>query len=50
MSILVLTSAWDVLSRLDVLVVADVQAQDLGPVVLDERQGVVDVGVGRHFD
>lgn len=29
--------------------VADVQAQDLGPVVLDERQGVVDVGAGGHF-
>lgn len=45
----VLASPGDILPRLDVLVGADVEAQDLGPVVLDEREGVVDVSVGWHF-
>lgn len=47
--VLALTCARDVLSRLDVLVLADGQAQDLGRVVLDEREGVGNVGGGRHF-
>ena len=45
-----LTCAGDVLSRLDLAVVANGQAQDLGLVVLDERQGCLDTLVGGHFD
>lgn len=45
----VLTCARDVLSRLDVLVLADGQAQDLGLVVLDERQGFFGVCGRGHF-
>lgn len=44
------TCSWDVLPRLHMLVAADSQAQGLGLVVLDESEGVLDVGVGRHDD
>jgi hypothetical protein len=42
------TSARNVVSRLNIVVLADRQAQDLGLVVLDERQSRADMLISRH--
>lgn len=43
------TCARHILAGLDVLVLAHVQAQHLGLVVLDEGQSCLDLRIGRHF-
>lgn len=45
-----LTGARNVVARLDVLVLADSQAQNLGLVILDERQSRTDMLIGRHVE
>lgn len=42
------TCSWDVVPRLDALVAADSQAQDLGLVVLDQSEGVLDASFRGH--
>lgn len=45
-----LTGARNVVARLDVLVLADSQAQNLGLVILDKRQSRTDMLIGRHVE